>query len=124
MDIKQFRLKLYPNNFDLVRNFYENVLGFDAVKEWDRGDNDKGVMFDIGGTILELLSPKDGYQLIVGSDISLQAKDVHALWDAMKDNQRIIFPLRDNEWGDTSFCITDPEGFEITFFTKTKTYEK
>ncbi len=118
MDIKQFRLKLYPNNFDLVRNFYENVLGFNAVKDWDRGNDDKGVMFDVGGAILELLSRKEKNRSAVGSDISLWVEDVHTLWDAMKDSQKIIFPLRDNEWGDTSFCISDPEGFEITFFTK------
>ena len=26
--------------------------------------------------------------------------------------------LRDNPWGDTSFCIAHPESFEVTFFTQ------
>jgi len=118
ISVTEFRLKLYPKDFIVVRDFYENNLGFPVVKEWDRGENDRGVMFDVGGTILELLSPKNGYKPVAGADISLHVDDVWKLWEAMKDSEEIIFALRDNQWGDTSFRISDPEGFAITFFTK------
>ncbi|HJQ08728.1 MAG TPA: VOC family protein [Candidatus Saccharimonadales bacterium] len=111
-------MKLYPNNFELVRAFYESGLGFTVTNSWDRGENDKGVMFDVGGTTLELLSPEDGYKPITGCDFSLEVDDVRQLWEQMKDDNTVRHELRHNSWGDTSFRIADPEGFEITFFTK------
>jgi hypothetical protein len=36
----------------------------------------------------------------------------------MKDDKNVRHELRHNSWGDNSFRIADPEGFEITFFTK------
>lgn len=118
--VREFRVKLYPNDFDLVRTFYESELGFTVTNSWDRGENDKGVMFDVGGTTLELLSPEGGYMPIAGCDFSLEVNDVTKLWEQMKDGDNVRHELRHNNWGDTSFCIADPEGFEITFFTKDK----
>lgn len=116
--VREFRVKLYPNDFDLVRNFYENELGFTVTNSWDRGDRDKGVMFDVGGTTLELLSPETEYRPITGCDLSFEVDDVNRLWNKMKDNSDVRHELRHNNWGDTSFRIADPEGFEISFFTK------
>lgn len=118
--VNEFRLKLYPKDFGVVRNFYENKLGFQVIHEWDRGENNKGVMFQVGTTTLELLSPPDGYKPVQGADVSWEVSDVNALWDGLKDNTPIVHDLRHNSWGDTSFRITDPEGFHISFFTKDK----
>jgi len=119
--VREFRIKLYPNNFELVRNFYENELGFLVTNHWDRGSRDKGVMFDVGGTTLELLSPEAECQPIAGCDLSLEVDDVEGLWSQMKDSKDVLHELRHNKWGDTSFRIADPEGFEISFFTEDKT---
>lgn len=119
MQVKEFRLKLYPQDFYAVRAFYENELGHAIVNEWDRADS-KGVMFDIGGTILEILTPEKSYIPIAGADISLEVDDVWALHETMASKPYMIRDLRDNPWGDTSFCIADPEGFEITFFTRNR----
>ena len=116
--VKEFRLKLYPKDFALTRSFYEQQLQFPVINEWDRGDNDKGVMFDVGGTTLEILSPEGKYRPITGCDLSLEVPDVAALWEQMKDGDNILHPIRHNAWGDTSFRIADPEGFAISFFTK------
>jgi hypothetical protein len=117
-DIKEFRLKLYPKDFYKVRNFYENDLGFTVTKEWDHAELEKGVMFQVGNTTLELLSPKDSYHKVSGVDVSWEILNVHELWQDWKDKPNVVFAIRDNDWGDTSFCISDPEGFKITFFTK------
>lgn len=116
--IREFRLKLYPKNFDLVRNFYAEMLQFPITKEWNRREDDRGVMFDTGGATLELLSPEREYKSIAGCGVSLEVSDVWALWGKFKGGNEVVFGIRDNEWGDTSFRIADPEGFEITFFTK------
>ena len=116
--VSEFRLKLYPSDFNKVRQFYENTLHYSVIKEWDRDSNDKGVMFDIGGGTLELLSPKSGHKQIQGVGVSWEVNDVRVLWEQLKDACDVVFVLRSNHWGDDSFCIRDPEGFEITFFTK------
>jgi uncharacterized glyoxalase superfamily protein PhnB len=75
-------------------------------------------MFNVGGTILELLTPEDGYKPITGCDLSLEVPDVAELWEQMKNGDNILHPIRDNSWGDTSFRIADPEGYAISFFTR------
>ena len=117
-DVTDFRLKLYPNDFSKVRKFYEEDLGFKVTNEWDRGDSEKGIMFQVGGATLELLSPKEGYEAIVGADVSWEVPNIKDLWSKWKGKSNVVFELRNNSWGDTSFCISDPEGFKITFFTK------
>lgn len=116
--VGEFRLKLYPKDFYKVREFYEKILCWPIIDSWDQGDNEKGAMFGTGSATLELLSPKKGYQPIQGASISIEVKNVMKLWDYLKDKAPIEWSPRHNSWGDTSFCIADPEGFKITFFTK------
>jgi len=116
--VTEFRLKLYPKDFNKVREFYEQELGYTVMNEWDRPDG-KGAMFDIGGTTFELLSPEAGFKPIASVDVSWRVKDVWKLYESMKDKPYMVRELQDNDWGDTSFHITDPEGFLITFFAQT-----
>ncbi len=119
MRTTEFRLKLYPRDFSLVRSFYQDTLLFPIIEEWDNGGADQGVMFDSGPAIIELLSSDHPATAISGCSLSLAVDDVHSLWQKFKDASYIVHPLRHNSWGDTSFAIHDPEGFQITFFTKT-----
>lgn len=116
--VTQFRLKLYPKDFKKVRSFYEQTLGFEVVGEWDRGEADRGVMFQVGSAVLELLSQEGGYSQVQGADLSLEVPDVRSLWNELQTKAEVVFKLRDNPWGDTSFCISDPESFKLTFFSK------
>lgn len=89
--VTEFRFKLYPKNFYKVKDFYENILSYQIVDSWD-SKNDKGVMFNTGDAILELLTPKDGYKPVQGSGLSLMVKDVWTLWEKLKDHPNIIKP--------------------------------
>lgn len=114
----EFRLKLYPRNYQKSLSFYRDILSFSIRHQWDEA-NSKGVMFDSGSGIIELLDEGDQKQPS-GCDLSLEVKDVWKLFEHLKKKSKVIFPIRNNPWGDTSFCIADPSGFQITFFTKTK----
>lgn len=103
-----------------MKRFYEKVLCFPIVHSWDRSADDQGVMFDTGSGIIELLSASDQYLSVQGCDVSLRVEDVWSLWLQLQSQAPIIHPLRDNAWGDTSFCLADPEGFRLTFFSKTR----
>lgn len=118
MKIIEFRFKMYPKDFDKVRNFYKNELQFNIVHEWNREGQSRGVMFDVGETILELLSHDTAHQPIAGADLSLEVEDVWSVFESMKDKEYLRRGLVDNSWGDTSFHILDPEGLQITFFTR------
>jgi catechol 2,3-dioxygenase-like lactoylglutathione lyase family enzyme len=69
--VQEFRLKLYVKDFDKSREFYQDLLGYSVVNEWDRGEKDKKVMFNTGSAIIELLTPEGGYVPLQGSSISL-----------------------------------------------------
>ncbi len=115
--ISECRVKLYPEKYDASYNFYKNTLSFPIVKEWNQDPEDKGAMFDTGTAIIELLY-EGSPEKIRGCDLSLEVKDVRKLFEKIKNEVKIVFSLRHNDWGDTSFCVTDPNGFELTFFTK------
>jgi catechol 2,3-dioxygenase-like lactoylglutathione lyase family enzyme len=118
MKVTAFRFKMYPNDFDKMRAFYASELGFKVVHEWNRSKDDRGVMFDVGGTTLELLTREELYQPLVGCDLSLEVDDVHELYGLLKDKEYTTRELRHNPWGDTSFGIVDPEGLQISLFTE------
>ncbi len=116
--VHEFRLKLYPKDFAKSRQFYGEILGFEQFHSWDRGTNDQGAMFRVGNTTLELLTPEGEHQPYAGTGLSLEVEDVTALYRKLKDACALEHELRHNQWGDTSFGIYDPEGLQISFFTK------
>lgn len=120
--VQEFRLKLYPKDFNVVRKFYEDELGYPIISEWSREES-KGTMFDIGGTILELLWPSNDITTSYRADVSWRVSNVWELYEVMKNKPYLVRGLQNNAWGDSSFHIQDPEGFKITFFTKTRELE-
>ena len=115
---KDLRLKLYVVDYYKVKEFYEKMLEYPILNSWDKGDLDKGVIFDVGVGRIEILKVKGPHVPREGYDLSLEVDNVWALWEHFQSSDFIEFTLRDNDWGDTSFCISDPEGFRITFFTR------
>jgi len=118
VDRLETRVKLYPKDFDAIQSFYETVLEYPIVKEWNRGETDRGVMFNAGNFTLELLSYEGEYKPVQGCDLSIEIDNVNDFWKKFEGNNCVVHELRHNSWGDTSFGIQDPEGFNITFFTK------
>ena len=113
---KEFRLKLFPVSFDQTKAFYAEKLMYPILDEWNRGDSDRGVMFDTGVAVIELLTPSKGK--VVGCNLSLEVADVWSLWGKLEGDPVVAYALKDNPWGDSSFGILDPDGFQITFFTQ------
>ena len=117
--VSELRIKLYVSDFVERRDFYGEVVGWPIITEWDRGPRKRGVMFDTGSGILELLHNQHAEPHTTSCDVSLNVPDVWRLWQELKDNVTVVFALRDNTWGDSSFCIADPGGFRLTFFSVT-----
>jgi catechol 2,3-dioxygenase-like lactoylglutathione lyase family enzyme len=117
--VTELRVKLYVSDFSARRAFYETVLQWPVLRTWD-GAEHQGVMFDTGSGIFELLEETGASPHNHSVDLSLQTENVWKLWDLFKNQNNVVFPLRDNPWGDTSFCIHDPGGFHLTFFSQTQ----
>jgi catechol 2,3-dioxygenase-like lactoylglutathione lyase family enzyme len=113
--VKEFRFIRLVKDLAPHRSFYEKVFDWPVVEEWD-----KGVMFDTGSAILEIIQDSQAEKPSLSSRVAISVPDVRSLFESLKDKVMIIFPPRDNSWGDTSFRISDPDGFPITFFTPTK----
>jgi catechol 2,3-dioxygenase-like lactoylglutathione lyase family enzyme len=111
----ELRLMLYPKNFETTSKFYQNILGFPVLYKWNK-NNSKGIMFNTGSAVLEFLYPIKK-KPTTGMRISLKVSNVKILWKKLKNKTEVVFPIRDNEWGDTSFSISDPDGNELIFFT-------
>lgn len=109
-----FRIMLYVQQLKKTGEFYQKLLDFQVIDKWD-----SGIMFNAGNGIIELLSAKKPIK-IQGCAVSIEVKNVKSLWKKMQNKKsiKIIFPLRKNTWGDTSFSVQDPEGFQLVFFTK------
>ncbi|MDA1079901.1 MAG: hypothetical protein O2840_04415 [bacterium] len=112
--VQEFRFIRLVHDLKVQRAWYEKTFDWPVVDEWSHG-----VMFDTGVAVFELIQETD-VEASSGSRIAISVPDVWSLFQRIKDHVTLIFPLRDNSWGDTSFRIVDPEGFPITFFTPTK----
>ena len=102
-------------DFNERRRFYEQTIRWPIIEQWDQG-----VMYDTGAAVFELLHDSVAKPHNPSCDVSLRVSDVQSLWNELKDRSEVIFGLRDNSWGDTSFCIADPGGFRLTFFSPTR----
>ena len=108
---------LVTDQYDEMRRFYGEKLGFPVVEAWDR-DNARGVRFDINGMRLELLDnkrerrprtlgqPADRFHVVVEVD------DVDAAWQKLD----IDAPVPETvSWGARLFQLRDPDGVAVTF---------
>lgn len=112
------RIVLHVNNLTRVANFYENVLQYTIVNRWSDPPRRQGIIFEAGNQ--SLIEPvQDGIpHRHSGLGASLRVPNVWKLWERVKRlNVTILFPLRNNSWGDVSFGIADPEHFPLIFFT-------
>lgn len=106
---------------DATRNFYVDTLGFQHVM----GMVGKDGQLDFCTVILGAASimfnraqgttPSSGKQAV---EIYLEVADVDALHsDLKKKGVAISDPLTLQWWGDRTFKVMDPNGYEIWFYT-------
>lgn len=108
---------LVTDQYDEMRRFYGEKLGFPVVEAWDR-DNARGIRFDINGMRLELLDnkrerrprtlgqPADRFHVVVEVD------DVDAAWHKLDIDAPAPVTA---SWGARIFQLRDPDGVAVTF---------
>lgn len=113
--IKEFRFILLVKDLQKQRSFYEEIFNWPIINDWGGG-----VLYDTGAAVFELIQDSQAEKPNAACRIALSVPDIWTLFEQVKDKITLVFPLRNNSWGDTSFRIQDPEGFTITLFTPTK----
>ena len=123
MDAVAFRIVLHTRDFDRMLDFYQDILGMEYVRGWDRPDS-RGVLLspgrEMGSTTIEILEL--GNLTIpdaqpVNVELSIEVKEV-AEWHQRLQNAgiKIARGIEDMPWGHRSFGVDDPEGLRIWLY--------
>ena len=124
---KPVPMKLMPiiavQSVDEIRNFYVEMLGFDHVM----GVVGKDGQFDFvtvvkdGARIMFARGADAAGKKFIGAkqpvEIYLEVSDVGAYHEQLKKKRvKITDPLTMQWWGDQTFKVLDPYGYEIWFY--------
>ena len=122
MTVSELRVIFRVRDFQKSVHFYEDLLGMERFKSWDRPGEEPGIILRAGeGRTFELFGPLPGGEhddcIASGVEISMQVDVVDAWHDQLKAaGVPIARGLVDNPWGDRSFGIDDPDGVRLWFF--------
>ena len=93
--------------------FYRDILGFQClarVDDWAcMGSNGVEVMLVLPNAHLPFEKP-----LMTGS-LYFNTDDVDALWDKLKTQSQIVYPIETFEYGMREFAIRDNSGYLLQF---------
>src|SRR5213083_44536 len=51
----EFRFVFYPTDYERTVAFYRDAIGLPVTGGWERGDGDRGTLFEAAGGIVEVL---------------------------------------------------------------------
>ncbi len=121
---------LFTSQMDRALAFYRDTLGF-TVKQavpdqapfvfvWLERDNVNVFLND------EALARKDAPDATwitsgqSGVTMFIVMEDIAGLWAKVKDQARVVMPLKDQWYGMTEFTILDADGYVLTFAQEIK----
>ena len=106
---------------DATRNFYVDTLGFQHVMGMIGKDGHLDFCTVVLGAASIMCNRAGGSPAAAGRqpvDIYLEGADVDALHETLKKKGVAISdPLTMQWWGDRTFKVMDPNGYEIWFYT-------
>ena len=109
----EFRLKLYPNDFKKVRDFYENILGLRF--KFQEG---QWIEFDLGGTSFAILKREPGKGPLKPQKMRtmFQVKDIEKMKLKLLEHKvKLIGDIRKEKYGKL-LTFEDPNGHWLELF--------
>jgi predicted enzyme related to lactoylglutathione lyase len=114
----EVRVVFFTNQFDKMSDFYKNILGLPVFKTFDHGEFQRGTVFELNKTLIELLEKKNGVISQTDSYLYIEKNNVKDFFEQIKSKVIVIKEIETFSWGHTSFVIEDPEGNKLKFFSQ------
>lgn len=123
----QFRFSYFTKNYEATVAFYRDGLEFAVIESWDRGLDDRGTLFSAASGFIEVLAfPQSGDSSDLwdartpqGVFMVIEVDDVREEYRrAVTKGMQVTHELRDQHWGHRSFCVSEPNGLTVYFFTE------
>lgn len=125
----QFRFAYCTPKYEITVSFYQDGLGLPVVGTWDRSPSDRGTLFGAASGIIEVLAMPQGDQSDhlfderppQGAFMVIEVDQVDERYQrTAQKGLPIQQELRDQSWGHRNFCVRDPNGLTLYFFSDRK----
>jgi catechol 2,3-dioxygenase-like lactoylglutathione lyase family enzyme len=122
----QFRFGYFTPKYEQTIAFYRDRLEFPIVEAWDRDPDDRGTLFSAAAGMIEVLAAPTGASEHLWDDRSpqgafmvIEVEAVAAVYErAIAQGLPIQQALQDQTWGHRSFCLQEPNGLTLYFFSQ------
>ncbi len=122
----QFRFGYFTPKYEATIAFYRDQLEFPMIEAWDRNPDDRGTLFSVASGIIEVLAAPTGPSDHVwdnrspqGAFMVIEVENVAAVYErAIRQGLPIQQELKDQTWGHRSFCLQEPNGLTLYFFSE------
>jgi catechol 2,3-dioxygenase-like lactoylglutathione lyase family enzyme len=127
MKNRQFRFAYFTPKYEETLAFYRDGLELPTIGAWDRNPDDRGTLFGAASGVIEVLAlPDSGHSDHLwdarppqGVFMVIEVDQVESLYQhAVERGLPIQEALKEQPWGHRSFCVRDPNGLTIDFFSE------
>lgn len=123
----QFRFSYFTADYDSTVAFYRDGLDLPMLESWDRHADDRGALFAAASGIIEVLARPQGDSSHFwdrrppqGAFMVIEVEDVEKTYrTAVQKGLPIQQVLTTHPWGHRGFCVREPNGLTLYFFTET-----
>lgn len=119
----QLMAMIYVDSVEQAREYYVDKLGFTHMMGMLGKDGQMDFCtVTLGGARIMLMRAADG---LTGTNLTtqkrpvelyLEVENVDSYFEQVKKNVKATTPLTDQWWGDRTFTIQDPFGYQVWFF--------
>ena len=115
---KEFRSVIYVDDYEACKRFYGDGLELTSGYSWDDGPDDRGIKYDIGGGMLEVIR-RDPPLPQGPTTIMIEAIDVDQCYQELKKKTYLQFieELADRPYGIRCYRLLDPNRNDVVMFS-------
>lgn len=126
MTDREFRFAYFTPRYYETVEFYRDWLELPIAYSWDRSPDDKGTLVTAASGLIEVLAQPSvisdhhfDKRPAQGAFVVIEVEDVDAFYRRIAA-KGLTFQqeLQSQSWSHRSFCIREPNGLTLYFFTK------
>lgn len=127
MNRGQFRFAYFTPTYESTVGFYRDGLELPVLESWDRNPDDRGTVFGAASGMIEVLAlPRSGETSHLWDDRPPQGAFMVIEVDQVEERYLqatakglpVTQGLKDQSWGHRSFCVREPNGLTLYFFSE------